>query len=700
MDVFFMNNYETEKCQDNVQKAEQCAKIENPTLTDLINTAELFFEAASCFDQSGDRKNAATYFSLAAEFYMTAGEQERGSECYGKSILRALMANDLETARVILEKGNKYNLNNLFHFRLAREAFSQRITDELDQFSYTESSSSITPETIDSYDEIVSSDLLMDHQELEEILIEAGSKTTDILPTKADSKTFFSSTKEFTITSDVSHEKANKIIESLLLTVKRSPDTKTISISTAKTESGKTLDIKHTTFIKNKDELLNSEHQLPDSSNKTDKQLQNLVEFSNDQIDLIDISSTVLETIELSSTITATSLTSVDSSNVFSSPSSLQKLPLNVDSDTINNKQNDLSNPSLLDENVFLAEKREFLSVTEFSNTFNEELNDVEIRDTIPLGWKPIKVETSNDVQFLRKDFDEESGSLIFTWKRNKLRSGERARIQYTLTKRIQRTIIGMSGQKLAMTTSYHDIEKSGIFGLISEIPFTNIGPQNLDYLMIEDIIPPELKVTGIIPSDFNYIRYLTKDGILFHWSLKDLNPKQSFDVQYQFIERPITLWYTEEMSFIGFPNAKLNFSKIVEPLIDKLEHEYLFFYEINFENLPEISLDLLEILPSKQVLIELIANQPSWMLPTFEFSSSTGGRWLAWRNLELSKTKTIKFITRIRADRPIEIKSSELLFSQKGEKFTLIESTTLEENLSEKLDLRVKLGYSVIKNS
>ncbi|MHA2365752.1 MAG: hypothetical protein ACXAC7_17470, partial [Candidatus Hodarchaeales archaeon] len=123
-----------EECEEILKEGTDLSEIDNPTNEQLFDTAQSFFESALCFDRNGKRILAAKYFTLAADFFMTIAEEDKAAECYGKAILRNLMADNLEAAQVLMVKGDQYGDNfDTFHFRMAKDTFTRRIEDEIDR---------------------------------------------------------------------------------------------------------------------------------------------------------------------------------------------------------------------------------------------------------------------------------------------------------------------------------------------------------------------------------------------------------------------------------------------------------------------------------------------------------------------------------------------------------------------------------------
>ena len=121
------DNSDYSDCEELYASASMIESISNPSNEEIHDAAITFFDAAQCFDKKGDRKRAASAFTLAGEFYLSIEEHSKAAECYGKAVLRNLMANDLEAAKIILDKGETYGeIFDTFNFRMARDSFNRQ----------------------------------------------------------------------------------------------------------------------------------------------------------------------------------------------------------------------------------------------------------------------------------------------------------------------------------------------------------------------------------------------------------------------------------------------------------------------------------------------------------------------------------------------------------------------------------------------
>ena len=83
-----MSSNKENECEEILSEGIRLSEIENSTNDQMLDTAEAFYEAASCFDKLGERIQSAKYFTLSGEFYINIEDEEKAAECYGKAILR------------------------------------------------------------------------------------------------------------------------------------------------------------------------------------------------------------------------------------------------------------------------------------------------------------------------------------------------------------------------------------------------------------------------------------------------------------------------------------------------------------------------------------------------------------------------------------------------------------------------------------
>ena len=343
-------------------------------------------------------------------------------------------------------------------------------------------------------------------------------------------------------------------------------------------------------------------------------------------------------------------------------------------------------------------ESTKFYSVSEVANPLDQtDLENVEIRDVIPLNWQVQNVKATKDFHLISQDLDAMTGSLVYVWKRGKLRAGEKAVIQYTFSKRIKRSIVAVSKTRFIVASSYHNVEISPKLGLVADIPFKNTLEENFDFLLIEDTIPQELKITGVIPQDIPFLKYHTADGILFRWQLGKVSKDSLLNIQYHLIERPVSFWLSKQVNFPQFSKAKLNITVIKEPLLDELSHEYVLYYDLSSDQIFNCNIEIIDQVIPLGASIDVLAAHPTWMQPTVE---QEGGfvRALIWRNIEIEGTKHRKFAVRVRADQPIKLDKPQIVVKRDGKAGVSKNLAVIEDKaLMEMIDLRPLLGVRIL---
>jgi len=118
-----MNN-----CEQLVEEAGEATKHS------LDMAAGIYQEASKCFDKEGNRIKAGQYLTIAGDFYLELKKMDKSAGCYGKAIVRHLMADDINTAKILVQKGLKYGFTSAtYQFKLALKALERKTdTSEVD----------------------------------------------------------------------------------------------------------------------------------------------------------------------------------------------------------------------------------------------------------------------------------------------------------------------------------------------------------------------------------------------------------------------------------------------------------------------------------------------------------------------------------------------------------------------------------------
>lgn len=656
-----MNDDDSEisECEELYSTASMIEGISNPTNEEIQDAAMTFFDAAQCFDKQGDRKKAATSFTLAGEFFLSIEENNKAAECYGKAIIRNLMANDVESAKVILDKGESYgDLFDTFNFRMARDSFNRQLSENIDddidllQDKETLFDSESLDYDLELPDEDIGSSFDMELEKID--LTDAKTQSAFNLTADFESKSFISSFKGLSIPEQEMNKQDSKYSENiaynLIKSARQVVDKKIISSGIAKAASGFIKDLESGSKFIRKDEI-NS------NPNFYSKELKlNIDEINN-------------------------------LSNSLEDTNSLNEKLGSVDLD-IESKLSLISNSSKYKAiNKPLTLESEFISISEVTAD-DDDLEEIEIQDAIPFAWQ-IKNVNAAGFELLSQNVDQETGSLIFTWKKNRLERGETARILYTLRRRLQRSVVMISNKRVYVLNSFHSLDEGDEFSTV-KIEFENPYDETLTHVLIEDIIPDELKVVKTDSSiDKRHLQiYSTKQGLIYRWVLNELKSKELVTLEYKLLEKPFTRWFEQVYDFNDNPILKIE--KIAEPLIEYAENSYVIFYELS----PDSSF------PSNQLMIkdeipndaELLSSYPLWLRPSIEINENNQ-KFLVWPKIEL-EGKTKRFVVKIKIKDHFNPDDPIVIFPDLNSTFIMKKDDKAEGVI----DLRKKMGLALVK--
>lgn len=658
-----MSSNKENACEEILSEGIKLSEIENSTNDQILDTAQAFYEAALCFDRLGERIQSAKYFTLSGEFYLNIEDEDKAAECYGKAILRNLMANELEAADILLKKGEKNEAFDTFHFRMAKDTFSRRIADELDLLEEKVSdqqlfdSSNLDEDLVDISDD--SFDIKLEEIDIEFDVRAAFNIESQNADEMATGNTVVSSVKVFNLIEQETTEIDSNFSERIarFLISKSRPKSKyTIeSISSARFGENNIMhDLGTTTSIYRKDtkQLIGSDLEITDFDEITDKEFASGLENTN------DITKTPTND-------NKTKLRSDDHMTIssFLPTSSIEKL---------------------------LTLEADFVSISEIHNEFDEDLEDVEIHDAIPLEWEIKNITNASNFELLAKDVDRETGNLIFTWKKSNLKKGETASIEYTLRRRLHRNILMNTKDQIFLINSYHSVEEISDNQLEITVEFENVQKKPLEFVLIEDTIPQEFQVIGFSPKDNPPVQYQTKEGLLYRWTIENFKPKEKISIHYKLRERPFTRWFENNFEFVEDGKSKrMIVEKIAEPVIDILDNQYLLFYELK----PEANFDPGQFILKDEIPqhAELMATYPVFFRPTIEEKNNK--RFLSWYNIKL-QGKHRKICVRLKTKNPYNPQEPILEF----ENYSIERQKKEEERVNELIDLRKKMGFAVIK--
>lgn len=309
----------------------------------------------------------------------------------------------------------------------------------------------------------------------------------------------------------------------------------------------------------------------------------------------------------------------------------------------------------------------DYTAKTELENEYEEDLHDIEIVNTIPFQWQVVDVKS--DFELDEKIRTDEG--LVFTWKKEHIDPGEKVSIEYILRKRVERSIILRRENRVVAINLYHSIEQD----LRAHMDFVNTSGKVFREILIEDVIPPELAVNKTeTKHKIKPVTIPTHDSTLFRWMFSSIPPGDSFAVDYEFREKPLTRHYKNE---IECKEGYVNIEKISQPIVDSAQSEYIWFYWIENQSSDEITIT--DRIPAN---FDLVTVDPIHLRPSIQRDKTQN--LLSWKIKP--EDKNLVIIIRIQGKDSFTPLSPSITFSKLG-KIQLVERTTSSEK--KMLDLR-----------
>ncbi len=285
-----------------------------------------------------------------------------------------------------------------------------------------------------------------------------------------------------------------------------------------------------------------------------------------------------------------------------------------------------------------LTSSLEYLSVSEVKNPYEDTVENVETTDVIPLAWQVVGFELEGGTLSARKL--EKGKGVTYTWKWDKLEAGQTKKVQYSLRKRLHRTIVQAKGKRIQTQSSYHSIgqESEGAWQVTIDYknPFEGTAP----FVLIEDEIPPEVLIQAYSAGDFRPIILPSKESTIFRWILRNFSPVDAFEVTYEFTDKPITMRHIRNI-LDEDENVLLYFERIVQPVEDAFGMAYYYFNKLRANKNLEISLE--EPIPLDY---EHKGTDPTWLEPTIYEQDDM--KIFQWKH-SLKKGETRQFVTLVR---------------------------------------------------
>ncbi|MFW9915821.1 MAG: hypothetical protein ACFFGZ_09460 [Candidatus Thorarchaeota archaeon] len=304
----------------------------------------MFYAAAECYDSAEEKKLAARYYTLAGQTFYdlnTRRAMRKAAAAYGKAITRYLIADDLQGATFLLEKGKKQEFDT-YHFKMAEDALERKISDlEL----------AAAPE-LELIEEAPKSEIALPKIVPLAEPLEVPSEITDILIDYEEVKPVLESFAIEEQIDEISDEVGRALLENVSETFKSDIKLESSSTVSAVTDSGQKITIEpHITLIPLKDGL-----ELSDTTNS----LAEIVIPEPDDL-------------------------------ILDEPSLL------ADKTEIKGVESQILIEDLERETTV------FDSISEVFNELEESVTDVEVVDRIPFAWQVIGVD-AGDLKLMKKE--------------------------------------------------------------------------------------------------------------------------------------------------------------------------------------------------------------------------------------------------------------------------------------------------------
>ncbi|MHA2074665.1 MAG: hypothetical protein ACW97X_08610, partial [Candidatus Hodarchaeales archaeon] len=268
---------------------------------------------------------------------------------------------------------------------------------------------------------------------------------------------------------------------------------------------------------------------------------------------------------------------------------------------------------------------------------------------------------------------------MVFNWRKDQINPGEKFSIEYVLRKRVDRSIILRRENRVIAINLYYSIEPD----LCAHLDFVNTSGKVFREVLIEDIIPPELAVNRAdTEHDFKPATIPTHDSTLFRWIFRSLPPGDSFTVDYEFREKPLTRHYIDE---IEHEEGVIKIEKISQPVVDSMYYEYIWFYIIDNSSSDEMTLT--DRIPTN---FELILVDPIHLRPSIQRDKTQN--LLSWK-IEPKENKVI--IIRLQGNESFTPLSPSLDFVKLGNTQLVERNTSSEKRMIDLRRLKLKLQES-----
>lgn len=179
-------------------------------------------------------------------------------------------------------------------------------------------------------------------------------------------------------------------------------------------------------------------------------------------------------------------------------------------------------------------------ATTLFENPLDSSMTNVQINNIVPYGYKVMdsSVEGFESLEPTKKLLDE---GLQLTWTIPEIKPNQEAKVDLSLERRVSRTILFNLEKEVNIIETWFNIvpvEKK----YSASDSFTNIYPNDIDNLIIEDEIPLTFNLLEVDPNNevYTFNPELEKFENLVKWKFETIHNSQRFDQAYSLMDHPI----------------------------------------------------------------------------------------------------------------------------------------------------------------
>ncbi|MFX1535177.1 MAG: hypothetical protein ACFFDI_13210 [Promethearchaeota archaeon] len=656
---------------DDVEECERFV-VDAEALRDLsaVIAAQRFLDAGNCYESKGNRRKAAQYLTLAGHFFAESGDINKCADCYGKAAIRHILNDDLEAAKIIVERGIELGFDT-FLFRMAKERVEVTVEEEIslelpeEEIIQPKLSISLLADTLEQDPELMkiggqeefhSQVNLFQIDELDSL----SAGPSDLL---AHLKEARNSSRAKILRSKVSDESLEPLDVEKPFTLRANlltPEEQLLDAEFTPINSLLGGDIQTSLDTDQLGSKLDQEEPLLDI-----KALESIQEptgeFQGTSLEDVDFSPLSKETqipslsqedaaqegaaisdVKISSVFAPGDSSKIDAVTLLPQPETIEIPVLDVEQAPIN-VQEVLKNIIYEDEEFYVdgspkASGLNYLSTSIFENKKGVPIKNAELLDIIPFEWQVISV-SAPGLKLISRETIEDQG-VLYRWQKPLLEPNEKVQVKYILRRRIERSILSRKGRKVALVTTYHNIDWSNPDKFKTITQFTNTASESFDEVFIEDIIPPEvIVVSSSASASLSSMRLPTENSAAYRWSKTPFGENEEIEITYRFRKKQSSRWFKR---FIQLPNQdSLRIEKIAQPmLVEGTGEVYYILYRISSTR--AIKFQLQDKIPAD---FNVHSTFPYWVRPRTIIYS--GWSVLSW-SIELDIGEELTFLMHV----------------------------------------------------